>query len=65
MNKYVHDDHTMLVDSVFISHVTDHSTAQINPFDAFGKTMIKNLELRGCPLLSISDYPTLNDQRKR
>eukprot|EP01068_Selenidium_serpulae_P008692 Selendium_serpulae@DN5050_c0_g1_i2.p1 len=38
---------------------------QMNPHDAFGRTMVKNLEIRGCPLLGIYDYPTLESQRQR
>lgn len=38
---------------------------QINPFDAFGKTMIENLKNRNCPLESIFKYPTLDDQIQR
>ncbi|GLJ29551.1 hypothetical protein SUGI_0582850 [Cryptomeria japonica] len=32
---------------------------QIHPEDAFGQQMIKNLESRGCPLLSLHDTPSL------
>uniref|UniRef100_A0A0D6R1K3 Leucine carboxyl methyltransferase 1 homolog n=1 Tax=Araucaria cunninghamii TaxID=56994 RepID=A0A0D6R1K3_ARACU len=32
---------------------------QIHPEDAFGQQMIKNLESRGCALLSLNDTPTL------
>lgn len=38
---------------------------QFNPGDAFGKVMVENLQHRGCPLLSIHDYPTLDTQRQR
>ncbi|KAK8791127.1 hypothetical protein WA158_005758 [Blastocystis sp. Blastoise] len=38
---------------------------QIMPSDAFGRTMVKNLNERGCPLLSLEKYPTLEDQKKR
>lgn len=38
---------------------------QINPNDAFGKTMIRNLESRNIPLHSLMAYPTLQSQMKR
>lgn len=38
---------------------------QIHPHDAFGRTMVRNLGLRGCPLLGIQKYPTLKDQKQR
>lgn len=51
---------------------------QINPHDPFGKTMVQNLQVnefnfaasdtfqkRGCPLLSLEKYPTLQDQKQR
>jgi len=38
---------------------------QFNPNDPFGKVMVENLMQRGCPLLSIFDYPTLELQRSR
>lgn len=38
---------------------------QFNPNDRFGKVMVDNLAQRGCPLLSIHEYPTLEDQRER
>jgi len=38
---------------------------QTNPNDPFGKVMVDNLMQRGCPLLSIFDYPTLDAQRQR
>jgi tRNA wybutosine-synthesizing protein 4 len=38
---------------------------QVNPTDAFGKVMVENLMQRGCPLLSIHEYPTLEAQRQR
>lgn len=38
---------------------------QFNPSDAFGKVMVENLMQRGCPLLSIFEYPTLELQRGR
>lgn len=38
---------------------------QTNPNDAFGKVMVENLMQRGCPLLSIFDYPSHDAQRER
>ena len=38
---------------------------QINPHDAFGKTMIRNLEARNIPLHSLMTYPDLEAQRGR
>jgi len=38
---------------------------QTNPKDNFGKMMVDNLMLRGCPLLSIYDYPTMQNQKDR
>lgn len=38
---------------------------QTNPLDPFGKMMVENLSQRGCPLLSIHEYPTLQAQRER
>jgi tRNA wybutosine-synthesizing protein 4 len=38
---------------------------QTNPNDPFGKVMVNNLMQRGCPLLSIHEYPSLDGQRKR
>lgn len=38
---------------------------QIHPHDAFGQTMQKNLLARGCPLLSLLEYPELADQKRR
>jgi len=38
---------------------------QFNPHDPFGKVMVENLTSRGCPLLSIFDYPTLDSQSER
>jgi tRNA wybutosine-synthesizing protein 4 len=38
---------------------------QIRPHDAFGKTMIRNLEARNIPLHSLLRYPELPDQRRR
>jgi tRNA wybutosine-synthesizing protein 4 len=37
----------------------------INPNDAFGKMMIKNLKNRGCDLKSIIQYPTCDSVKKR
>jgi O-methyltransferase involved in polyketide biosynthesis len=38
---------------------------QIRPHDAFGKTMIRNLEHRNIPLHSLLRFPELEDQEKR
>jgi len=38
---------------------------QTNPTDRFGKVMVDNLMRRGCPLLSIHDYPSLDAQKER
>merc|ERR1712190_87377 len=38
---------------------------QTKPNDPFGKVMVENLMKRGCPLLSIHEYPTLDAQRER
>ncbi|KAM9996031.1 hypothetical protein ACTFIY_002223 [Dictyostelium cf. discoideum] len=38
---------------------------QIKPNDEFGRMMIKNIEMKGCPLLSIESFPEIDDQRKR
>jgi len=38
---------------------------QTNPHDRFGKVMVENLAQRGCPLLSIFDYSSLDAQRER
>lgn len=38
---------------------------QTNPHDRFGKMMVENLMQRGCPLLSIWDYPSFDAARKR
>jgi tRNA wybutosine-synthesizing protein 4 len=55
---------------VAIEAVPDAFTAltiyeQTNPTDAFGRMMVENLNLRGCPLLGIHAYPTVESQRKR
>jgi len=38
---------------------------QINPDDSFGMMMLKNLQKRKCPLLSLKAYPTLKAQKDR
>ena len=38
---------------------------QINPFDAFGKTMIRNLNARNIELKSYTTYPTTQSQEQR
>ena len=37
----------------------------IDPFDAFGQTMVNNLRDRGCDLLGIEQCPTLQSQIDR
>lgn len=34
-----------------------------NPHDRFGQLMVKNFDLRGCPLIGIHKYPELKDQQ--
>jgi hypothetical protein len=36
-----------------------------NPNDRFGQLMVKNFELRGCPLVGIYKYPELSNQQER
>jgi hypothetical protein len=36
-----------------------------NPLDRFGELMVKNFQLRGCPLIGIGKYIKLEDQRIR
>lgn len=36
-----------------------------NPHDRFGQLMVKNFELRGCPLIGMHKYPDLADQHIR
>jgi len=38
---------------------------QTNPHDPFGRRMVDNLMQRGCPLLSIHEYPSLAAQHSR
>eukprot|EP01116_Phalansterium_solitarium_P000570 TRINITY_DN1039_c0_g1_i4.p1 TRINITY_DN1039_c0_g1~~TRINITY_DN1039_c0_g1_i4.p1 ORF type:complete len:346 (+),score=83.45 TRINITY_DN1039_c0_g1_i4:295-1332(+) len=38
---------------------------QIRPDDAFGRTMLRNLQARGCPLESLTRYGTLASQIER
>ena len=38
---------------------------QVEPHDQFGQAMLANLKARGCPLLSILEYPTIELQEKR
>jgi MoxR-like ATPase len=49
-------------------YFTDVSYAlyeQILPDDAFGRVMMANIKARGCDLLSIGDYPTIDAQLDR
>lgn len=36
-----------------------------NPNDRFGQLMVKNFDLRGCPLVGIHKYPDLANQHER
>jgi len=38
---------------------------QIRPDDPFGRVMVENLQSRGCPLLSLSNHPSLESQEER
>jgi hypothetical protein len=38
---------------------------QYQPETSFGRQMVNNLMMRGCPLLSIWDYPDREKQEKR
>jgi len=38
---------------------------QCNPNTAFGRQMVHNIRLRGCPLLGIEDYPTQESHQQR
>jgi len=38
---------------------------QTQPHTPFGKQMVSNLQLRGCPLLGIHDYPSRDSQVPR
>ena len=38
---------------------------QLHPETAFGRVMVQNLEVRGCPLLGLGEYPTVEAQRGR
>jgi len=44
---------------VFVSY------EQIHPHDAFGETMLANLEKRGCSLLGLTTYPDIESLRRR
>ena len=41
------------------------SYEQINPHDAFGKVMVKNMQARGLTLQGIETYPTIDSLRAR
>ena len=41
------------------------SYEQILPHTAFGQTMLHNLQARGCPLLGLAAYPSLDAHRSR
>ena len=36
-----------------------------NPHDRFGQMMVKNFDMRGCPLVGIEKYPKFEDQHLR
>jgi O-methyltransferase involved in polyketide biosynthesis len=36
-----------------------------NPNDRFGQMMVKNFDMRGCPLVGIYKYPYINNQQER
>lgn len=36
-----------------------------NPNDRFGQMMVKNFDMRGCPLVGINKYPLLCNQEER
>jgi hypothetical protein len=36
-----------------------------NPNDRFGQLMVKNFDLRGCPLIGMHKYPDLGNQHER
>jgi tRNA wybutosine-synthesizing protein 4 len=38
---------------------------QTNPNDAFGRVMVKSMQLRKCPFLGIHEYPDFASQKKR
>jgi tRNA wybutosine-synthesizing protein 4 len=48
-----------------LTHSVFCTYEQIRPHDAFGKTMIRNLEQRNIPLHSLLTYPDLVDQEQR
>ncbi|EWS72250.1 leucine carboxyl methyltransferase (macronuclear) [Tetrahymena thermophila SB210] len=41
------------------------SYEMFNPNDPFGKMMVKNFDRKGCPLVGIHDYPTIESQHER
>ncbi|EER01021.1 leucine carboxyl methyltransferase, putative, partial [Perkinsus marinus ATCC 50983] len=38
---------------------------QCNPDDPFGRVMMENLKGRGCPLIGLGKYPTVQSQCER
>ena len=52
-----------IADTYLFSWIFDYE--MFNPNDRFGKMMVQNFEIRGCPLIGISKYPSLEDQMKR
>lgn len=52
-----------IADSFDIAFMSSYE--MFNPTDAFGKMMLKNFERKGCPLMGLTSYPTLDSQRQR
>ncbi|KYQ99815.1 leucine carboxyl methyltransferase [Tieghemostelium lacteum] len=58
-NNTIHWASSKFTESLFITY------EQIKPSDEFGQMMLKNIEIKGCPLLSIQSFPEIKDQKKR